>query len=93
VTVYESPPAEIRRSTRRWTIDIDLVEFPRVSQLNVMTIRWKVDGISSGRLTFVVRASTSGFLGFDVNCVETGDNVDIFDYHRCSECAELQGRI
>jgi len=32
-----------------------------------MTIRWKVDGISSGRLTFVVRSRKSFFLDFMVS--------------------------
>jgi len=57
VTVYDAQPSSIRRSTVHWTIEEDLVDFPVVSQLNVMTVRWKVDGISSGRLTFVVRSS------------------------------------
>lgn len=69
VTVYEARPFSIVRSTKHWTIDEDLVDFPVVSQLNVMTIRWKVDGISSGRLTFVVRSSKSVFLLFSVNSV------------------------
>ena len=59
VTVYEARPSAIQRSTRHWTIDEDLVDFPVISQLDVMTIRWKIDGISSGRFTFVVRSSES----------------------------------
>ena len=59
MTVYDARPSAIQRSTVHWTIDEDLVDFPVVSQLSVMTIRWKVDGISSGRLTFVLRSSSS----------------------------------
>ena len=59
VTVYDAQPSSIQRSTVHWTIDEDLVDFPVVSQLNFMTIRWKVDGISSGRLTFVLHSSLS----------------------------------
>jgi len=59
VTVYEVSPSAIQPSTRHWMIDEDLVDFPVVSQLDVMTIRWKVNGVSSGRFTFVVRSSKS----------------------------------
>jgi len=62
VTVYDSRPSAIQRSTVQWTIEEDLVDFPVVSQLSVMTIRWKVDGISSGRLTFVLRSSKPHFI-------------------------------
>ena len=55
--MYDAKSSEIKLSTIHWTIEEDLVDFPVVSQLNYMTICWKVDGISSGRLTFVVRSS------------------------------------
>ena len=57
--MYDAQPSRIQRSTLHWTIEEDLVDFPVVSQLRYMTVRWKVDGISSGRLTFVVRSSKS----------------------------------
>ena len=58
VTVYDSRQSAIRAGTLSWKIDEDLVDFPVVSQLTFMTIRWKISGIASGRLAFVLRSST-----------------------------------
>lgn len=57
VTVYDSRQQSIRPDTLHWTVDEDMVDFPVVSQLTYLTIRWKVSGISSGRLAFVLRSS------------------------------------
>lgn len=59
VTVFDSRQMAIRDGTRNWMIDEDLVDFPVVSQLQHITVRWKVSGISSGRFTYVVRSSES----------------------------------
>ena len=57
VTVYDSRRQSIRPDTLHWTIDEDMVDFPVVSQLTYLTIRWQMSGISSGRLAFVLRSS------------------------------------
>jgi len=57
VTVFDSRQSAIRDGTLSWKIDEDLVDFPVVSQLTFMTIRWTISGIASGRLTFVLRSS------------------------------------
>jgi hypothetical protein len=57
VTVFDSRQSAIRDGTLSWKIDEDLVDFPVVSQLTFMTIRWTVNGIASGRLAFVLRSS------------------------------------
>jgi hypothetical protein len=57
VTVYDSRVSAIRDNTQRWVVDEDLVDFPVVSQLTFMTIRWQVSGIATGRLAFVLRSS------------------------------------
>ena len=57
VTVYDSRRQSIRPDTLHWTIDEDMVDFPVVSQLTYLTIRWRMSGISSGRLAFVLRSS------------------------------------
>lgn len=62
VTVFDSRLSAIREGTKNWMIDEDLVDFPIVSQLTHVTVRWKVSGVSSGRFTFVVRSSESYFV-------------------------------
>ena len=57
VTVYDTRRQSIRPDTLHWTIDDDMIDFPVVSQLNYLTVRWKMSGISSGRLAFVLRSS------------------------------------
>ena len=57
VTVYDSRRRSIRPNTLHWTIDDDMVDFPVVSQLTHLTIRWRMSGVSSGRLAFVLRSS------------------------------------
>jgi len=57
VTIYDSRRQSIRPDTLHWTIDEDMVDFPVVSQLTYLTIRWRMSGISSGRLAFVLRSS------------------------------------
>jgi len=57
VTVYDSRRSSIRPDTLHWTVDEDMIDFPVVSQLTHLTIRWKMSGISSGRLAFVLRSS------------------------------------
>jgi len=57
VTVYDSRRRSIRPDTLHWTIDEDMIDFPVVSQLTYLTIRWRMSGISSGRLAFVLRSS------------------------------------
>ena len=57
VKVYDSRLRLIGPNTQHWTIDEDMVDFPVVSQFTHLTIRWKMSGISSGRLAFVLRSS------------------------------------
>ena len=57
VTVYDSRRSSILPTTLHWTIDEDMVDFPVVSQLTYLTVRWRMSGISSGRLAFVLRSS------------------------------------
>ena len=57
VTVYDSRRSAILDGTSRWTIDEDLVDFPVVSQLTFMTIRWEINGMASGRLALALRSS------------------------------------
>ena len=57
VTVYDSRRLAIRPDTVHWTIDEDMVDFPIVSQLTYLTVRWRMSGLSSGRLAFVLRSS------------------------------------
>ena len=57
VTVYDSRQSSIRSGTLHWSIDEDMVDFPVVSQLTYLTVRWRMSGISSGRLAFVLRSS------------------------------------
>lgn len=62
VTVFDSRRADIKSSTVQWSIEDDLPDFPVVSQLQTMTIRWTVNGVSSGRLAFVIRSSNTRHL-------------------------------
>jgi len=57
VTVYDSRRESIRPDTLHWTIDKDMIDFPVVSQLTYLTVRWRMSGVSSGRLAFVLRSS------------------------------------
>jgi len=57
VTVYDSRRQNIRPDTLHWTVDEDMIDFPVVSQLTYLTVRWRMSGISSGRLAFVLRSS------------------------------------
>jgi hypothetical protein len=59
VTVYESEADKITENTIRWTLEDDLVDFPVTSAGKVLTVKWKVHGMSSGRFAFVIRASES----------------------------------
>ena len=59
VTIVDSEPGAITEQTYRWGIEDDLVDFPVVSSSNVVTLRWRVTGKISGRLTFSMRASKS----------------------------------
>jgi len=57
VTVYDSRSASIRADTLHWSVDEDMLDFPIVSQLTYLTVRWRMSGVSSGRLAFVLRSS------------------------------------
>lgn len=59
VTVFDSRRSNIKPTTVSWTLEDDLPDFPVVSQLTYMTIRWTVAGVSTGRLAFVIRSSKS----------------------------------
>ena len=56
VTVFDTRRTSIVASTTRWQLDRDALEFPIVSQLAVLTVRWTVTNASSGRLAFVLRS-------------------------------------
>jgi len=57
VTVYDSQRESVRPDTLHWSIDEDMIDFPVVSQLTYLTVRWRMNGVSSGRLAFVLRSS------------------------------------
>jgi len=64
VTVFDSQRSMIRSTTVNWKVEEDLPDFPVVSQLTYMTIRWTVAGVSTGRLAFVIRSSETNSVNF-----------------------------
>lgn len=57
VRVYEGRKTSIRDTTSFWSLTNDTIDFPIISQLNFITVRWFVANSSSGRLTLFVRSS------------------------------------
>ena len=74
VMVYDSRRASIRPDTLHWTVDEDMIDFPVVSQLTYLTVRWKMSGISSGRLAFVLRSSEFRLCTY-VSCLRCFDAI------------------
>ena len=54
VVIFDAARASITANTKRWRVPEDLVDFPIVSSAQVVTIRYTVRGIRSGRLAFAV---------------------------------------
>ena len=56
LTIYDSHRNAIDVSTKKYTVEEDLVDFPVVSSHNYLTIRYHVNGLRSGRLALAVSA-------------------------------------
>ena len=56
LTIYDSHRNAIDVTTKKYTVEEDLVDFPVVSSHNYLTIRYHVNGVRSGRLALAVTA-------------------------------------
>ncbi|ESN96924.1 hypothetical protein HELRODRAFT_193396, partial [Helobdella robusta] len=74
VWVYDGRASSINDYTKKWVVDDDIIDFPVVSQMFFMTVRWSLTGVASGRLAFVVR-SKQGNWNYPLGSISLFNNI------------------